>query len=247
MSNGVTDGAARAIDSTNPRGRSPEEIQRGIRETRMQLDNTLDAIQQRLSPGGIADELVDYVRSSGANEFAHNLNESVKRNPIPVALMGVSLAWLMWSGREGQHYEADHIGDSHAMRHRLDEASDSAREQAAKVREGTRQGIRQARNSFESLMREQPLLLGALGVAAGAALGAMLPSTRQEDELMGEASEQLGEAAKQQMHLQLRKGKRVAEAASDAAMEQVQDAEQAQARSEDGLDSENIYPPTPGL
>jgi ElaB/YqjD/DUF883 family membrane-anchored ribosome-binding protein len=279
MSNEQTGGVARAVESTNPDGRSPEEIQQGIRQTRMQLDSTLDAIQQRLSPGSMADEAIRYMRGSGANEFARNLSESVKRNPLPVALMGVSMAWLMWSGREGQQYPASHLGDSHDMRDRLGEVGDSAREQAerlkegvsqqgarlkegvrqgaeqaARVREGARQGAEQVRDSFETMLRDQPLLLAALGVAAGAALGALLPPTRQEDELMGEASEELGETAKQQMHLQLRKGKRVVEAASDAAKEEVQDTGQ-QAQNEDGYqaqrradgaDGEDVYP-TPGL
>lgn len=265
MSNGRTDGTARVIESTNPNGRSPEEIQESIRQTRLQLDDTLNAIQQRLSPGSLADEAVRYMRGSGANEFAHNLNESVKSNPIPVALMGVSLAWLMWSGREGQH-EASQFDDRHSVRHRLGETGESARERAARVREGTREqaarvregareqamrvregawhGAEQARNSFETMLREQPLLLGALGVAVGAALGALLPATRQEDELMGEASERLGETMKQQMHLQLRKGKRVAEAAGEAAREEVQNTGY-QERA-DGADSEDVYP-TPGL
>jgi hypothetical protein len=41
------------------------------------------------------------------------------------------------------------------------------------------------------LIDEQPLILGALGIAVGAALGASLPRTRQEDRLMGEARDEL--------------------------------------------------------
>jgi hypothetical protein len=45
---------------------------------------------------------------------------------------------------------------------------------------------RRAREGFNSLMEEQPLILGALGIALGAAIGAALPSTEQEDRMMGE-------------------------------------------------------------
>jgi hypothetical protein len=46
---------------------------------------------------------------------------------------------------------------------------------------------RRAREGFNSLLEEQPLMLGALGIALGAAIGAALPSTESEDRMMGEA------------------------------------------------------------
>lgn len=42
------------------------------------------------------------------------------------------------------------------------------------------------RDGFDSLMQDQPLLVGAIGVALGAALGALLPHTEAEDRLLGE-------------------------------------------------------------
>ena len=40
--------------------------------------------------------------------------------------------------------------------------------------------------SFSELLQEQPLLLGLLGIGLGAAIGAALPSTQKENELLGE-------------------------------------------------------------
>jgi hypothetical protein len=40
--------------------------------------------------------------------------------------------------------------------------------------------------SFQNLFEEQPLIVGALGVALGAAIGAALPRTEQEDRILGE-------------------------------------------------------------
>jgi hypothetical protein len=48
-----------------------------------------------MSPGQLIDEVLDYVKSSGGGEYAANLGNAVKANPIPMALMGVSMAWLM--------------------------------------------------------------------------------------------------------------------------------------------------------
>jgi Protein of unknown function (DUF3618) len=47
--------------------------------------------------------------------------------------------------------------------------------------------------SFIDFCRSEPLVLGSMGVAIGAALGALLPPTQTEDYLMGEKSDRLKE------------------------------------------------------
>ncbi len=71
------------------------EIEQEIAQDRQRIEERLDAIQQRMSPGQLVDEALAYVKSSGGGEYASNLGFAVKNNPIPLALMGVSLAWLM--------------------------------------------------------------------------------------------------------------------------------------------------------
>ncbi|HEX5515609.1 MAG TPA: DUF3618 domain-containing protein [Gammaproteobacteria bacterium] len=311
MNNELNRGGRYDSTSMDPAGRSPEEIEQEIRQTRSQMDNTLDAIQQRLSPGYLMDEAFRYLRYGGGNEFVHNFNESIKRNPVPMALMGVSLAWLMMSGREGRYApdraESSHLGErlggiasrlgsaastgreklagaresisstGGGMGERAGQASDTLREQASHLRlsareqasrlseqasrlsDRARHSAERARGGFDTMLREQPLLLGALGIAVGAALGALIPPTREEDELMGEASDRLTREAKQQAHLQLRKGKKIAEAAGEAASHAAED----QARRQQGGEqqqpqagqqvppaeqvSRQSVPPTPGL
>jgi hypothetical protein len=46
------------------------------------------------------------------------------------------------------------------------------------------------------LIAEQPLLCGALGVALGAAIASLLPRTSTEDELMGDVSDSVKNAAR---------------------------------------------------
>jgi hypothetical protein len=58
--------------------------------------------------------------------------------------------------------------------------------------EGASQAGVQARSlgsRTTSYLQEQPLLLGALGVVAGAALGLLLPSSRSERRMLGKARE----------------------------------------------------------
>ncbi|MBW6425408.1 DUF3618 domain-containing protein [Rhizobium sp. XQZ8] len=71
------------------------EIEREIEADRRRIEEKIDAIQQRMSPGQIVDEALAYVKSSGGGEYVANLGNAFKNNPIPLALMGVSLAWLM--------------------------------------------------------------------------------------------------------------------------------------------------------
>jgi ElaB/YqjD/DUF883 family membrane-anchored ribosome-binding protein len=53
-----------------------------------------------------------------------------------------------------------------------------------------------ARQGLGWLMREQPLVLGAIGLALGAAVGALLPGTEAEDRMMGETRDAMAERAK---------------------------------------------------
>ncbi len=56
---------------------------------------------------------------------------------------------------------------------------------------------RQADRGLRWVLREQPLLLGALGLVLGAAFGALVPGTEAEDRLMGDAREDLMDQARE--------------------------------------------------
>ncbi|WP_271899694.1 DUF3618 domain-containing protein [Candidatus Phyllobacterium onerii] len=87
------------------------EIQRDIESDRRRIEERIDAIQEKMSPGQLIDEVLGYVKSSGGGEYAANLGSAIKANPIPMALMGVSLAWLM-TGQNSQWTNADKARDS---------------------------------------------------------------------------------------------------------------------------------------
>jgi ElaB/YqjD/DUF883 family membrane-anchored ribosome-binding protein len=70
------------------------------------------------------------------------------------------------------------------VREKASELTDEARQRALEMSHRVQEQTRR-------LIDEQPLILGALGIAVGAALGASLPRTRQEDRLMGEARDEL--------------------------------------------------------
>jgi X-X-X-Leu-X-X-Gly heptad repeat protein len=86
----------------------------------------------------------------------------------------------------------DGMSDSlHDARERFDDMRDSLGERAHQAGDAVRHTAQSAQQSFEHMLREQPLAVAAIGIAAGALLGALLPNTRQEDEWLGRSSDQL--------------------------------------------------------
>lgn len=292
------------MSGTDPGDKSSAQIEREVEQTRNNVADTLDTLRHKLQPGQMVDQVVgqvsDYVRSSGGTEFVRNLGASVRDNPLPVALIGAGIAWLLMSGgkpapRYSYDYEDDYgeprrIGSAGRVRMGMNDAISGTRqflgdaaeaagdmasrakaavtdaasrassavsdvvveassavggaveqarstvgdaasrlastgsdvaERTGEATDGVRRtvrsyadqasdyaedGVRRMRSqmparSIEQIAEAQPLVFGALGLALGAALGAVLPKTDAEDRLMGEARDQvasrLGDTARE--------------------------------------------------
>ena len=83
-------------------GSGVEEIERDLSGTRARLDTTIDALRRRLAPGEMADRAIAYAGGSGGGAFGRNLVGTVRGHPVPVALLGLGLAWLMLADRRGR-------------------------------------------------------------------------------------------------------------------------------------------------
>ncbi len=77
--------------------RTPDEIERDIERERSQLGSKVDELQNRLSPEGILREVGRGLSDHG-QDIGEAITQSVKRNPVALALTGIGLAWLV-SGR----------------------------------------------------------------------------------------------------------------------------------------------------
>ena len=81
----------------------------------------------------------------------------------------------------------------------------SMREKAGDMTNTAREQWERARGGMDHLVNEQPLALGAIGLAIGAILGAAAPRTRMEEQTLGQASRNLAEKAKEMGSQQLDK------------------------------------------
>jgi ElaB/YqjD/DUF883 family membrane-anchored ribosome-binding protein len=81
---------------------------------------------------------------------------------------------------------SDHLGSTtESLRHSAHDARDQLHTQTA-----------QLKGQFNSALKDQPLVIAAIGIALGAVLGAAIPSSRKEDQLMGSTSDKLTSSVK---------------------------------------------------
>jgi ElaB/YqjD/DUF883 family membrane-anchored ribosome-binding protein len=93
------------------------------------------------------------------------------------------------------------------VKHAVSDATDRARETMDDVTERTREAAtraqrqigrytRQATSQLQYWMEHNPLAVGAVAMAVGAAVGLALPETRREHQLMGDARDRVVDNAK---------------------------------------------------
>ena len=108
------DDAARGVDKDTDEDPRTREIRKDIAQTREQMSETIEAIQERLTPGYIATqatETVKNVASRKAQQMANTAGDAadyvmessfiqtLRSNPVPTALVGIGAAWLLLKGR----------------------------------------------------------------------------------------------------------------------------------------------------
>lgn len=86
--------------------RDMRDIESALDKNRTNIDHTLDRLGQKFSPGELFDQAWRYARSKNADGTTSRLKETIVRNPLPIVLLGVGLAWLALAGRDGSVPEA---------------------------------------------------------------------------------------------------------------------------------------------
>jgi hypothetical protein len=239
-----------ASESSDDYEENTEQLRAGIEDTRTEMSETINEIQERLSPERLMGQMKETVREAtigkvekamdkvgetiaevtepareamgragtAIKETGMSVGNSMWRNPIPVALIGVGLGWLMvrrYRGSGGD-YEMPGTRPRTRLNIRTDQTEygattgplDQVKETASELANrstnalsnlGTKakDGASAIGTRFGQVLRDNPLAVGAVAVAAGTAVGLVLPSTRFEKEYVGEASEKLVDKAQE--------------------------------------------------
>nr|WP_306263609.1 DUF3618 domain-containing protein [Pararhizobium sp. IMCC3301] len=316
--------------------RTPKEIEREIESQRSELTSNLEGLQDKFSIDTLVRQISDQFREHGG-DLGRSISDQAKANPIPLALTGIGLAWMMFghglkSASSSGYSSAEEdfrrsrldqgrpytppvrpvvnydTGPSWAREQHDDESSiagrlsdratsvkDSASQRADAVRAGVTSAAASASNSVsnagssvadaassagstiashaksvrssiaeagsriaegtETLTEEgrqrvvaarrkalemrrntarsisqgtdaaadfydrQPLVIGALALAVGAALGGALPRTKTEDGLMGSQSDMLYDEAERIFKEEKSKAMEVAKSVKNEVMD----------------------------
>ena len=227
--------AGTTASETDDPNRRTREIRAEIEQTREEMSETIDAIQEKLRPGNVVAEAKDRVKSAAtervrqmadsASETAQNAYEQTRQmagqfvegarsNAIPAAMICLGTAWFLidryrnnrstdyrrWRSASERTPEYSGSGDyyratpapAYGRRH---EAEGGLSETASELRERTMRTGRRARNQFQRLLNENPLIVGAAAVAVGCAVGMALPETERENEWLGETRDNVVDKA----------------------------------------------------
>ena len=217
-----TNVAGRALedtrDETTDMDQRTRQIRSDIEETRADMSETIEAIQDRLNPSNVVANATESVKSAATQrvrdmaetatetaqqaidytrERASEAMGTARQNSIPLALIGVGAAWLLTNRSRGGSQASR--GSGYAT---VNEGRDSDREspgrrdswgyaEASQPVTTVRRMGRRRQNQLLRMIDENPLLVGAGALMLGAAFGLAVPETDSENEWMGNARDRL--------------------------------------------------------
>jgi len=185
-----------------------------------------------------------------AQSASTDIRSLIQHNPIPAALAGIGLAWLWMKrssaapigyGRSDYGYASYNAGSSTGgpmagMTDTAQQLASDAQQKATQVVDQTQQiassiagraentagQMQDTTMSIAEGISANPIALGALGLALGAAAALILPETEQEDQLLGEARNRVMGRVQNAAGETVEKVQRVAAEARQTAMREAQ-------------------------
>jgi ElaB/YqjD/DUF883 family membrane-anchored ribosome-binding protein len=231
----------------------PAAIRAEIEQTRVEMAETIDALQHKLDPQRIVDEAKQTVHDATVGKVTTMVNTVTDRvsdvgeqvqdqaqqavmyvrdNPVPALLIGAGITWLLMRSRSGRtSYGGSRYGGPRYGERRYEEPrykeprykesetgwTSGVSDAAASVQQRVTQYGRRAETTLERWLRENPLTVGTVALAAGAIVGLSLPRTQTEDAWMGEARDTLVERAQETAQQAVEKVSDVAEQVQESA------------------------------
>jgi ElaB/YqjD/DUF883 family membrane-anchored ribosome-binding protein len=236
------DEATNQISAAADSDENPEQIRAGIEDTRAEMSQTINEIQERLSPEHLMGQAKEAVRDATigkvesvvetvsetisevtepARQMAGRAGNAIKevgttvadkiwKNPIPVALIGLGVGMLVVRNfsnggtttaprpslpNRRSNYALGDVGNAGDLRQTQQSMGASTlnqvKETATDLASRAKDSASAVSTRFGEVLRENPLAVGAVAVAAGTAIGLVLPSTRLESEYIGDTGEKI--------------------------------------------------------
>ncbi|HYP88570.1 MAG TPA: DUF3618 domain-containing protein [Polyangiaceae bacterium] len=230
--------------------KSSDDLRAEVEQTRERLSREVEAIGTKLSPEHIKTEAKRVIKDKvdrGEQQIrqkvgtaADSVSSFVGENPIPLALIGAGLGWLLYNARSKQgergaqmnyaaygrsevwddfgndssrggssavrgverklHQLRDKVRDgAETVKHSASEKANFARQKVNQLEHAAHDELDRARDVATNTFAEQPLLLGAVALGVGIAVGLGLPATESENHLVGQYRDKLVSRAKDQL------------------------------------------------
>ena len=195
--------------------KSSEEAEREVEASRSELNRTMEALKDRMTPGQLFDEAMRMSGGAGQQIMAKFLDQA-KANPMPLAVMGVGLAWLMTSNNRPPGYResrsfapADGSGmtyydtgaDGEGLTDKLSDAMSDAGDRAADMAGSARDALSGAAGSARSALSSASDTArsrmhdgaGALSDAASGAARSAKDAAQRVGSVAGDAAQKASE------------------------------------------------------
>jgi ElaB/YqjD/DUF883 family membrane-anchored ribosome-binding protein len=154
--------------------RSPEQIERDITDLRARISHTLDAVQHKLSPGEVLDQVLSYTKEEGG-AMVEGCARAVRRNPLPAAVAGLGLAWLLYASNQPDEEPPVKVVIADEPRAHLKErAGEAAKEQAAAGAAWSRSQAERAAEAGIDYVKRNPMGATVIALGLGAIIGGLL-------------------------------------------------------------------------
>jgi ElaB/YqjD/DUF883 family membrane-anchored ribosome-binding protein len=199
--------ATPGFDENRDDRREPEDLQREADAIRADMDRTLNALERKLSPRQLLDRSLTYMQENGG-DVLQKIGATVNKHPLPLLLTSAGLIWLAAASRSSSRRRWDtpstapRSGDFDAtsqsfgsssgqvgsgLKARANRTLDATRQRASRTLGATRERTQELGQNLNSLVREQPLVCGAVALAVGAIVGAAFPASAYERNLVARA------------------------------------------------------------
>jgi ElaB/YqjD/DUF883 family membrane-anchored ribosome-binding protein len=152
---------------------SPDQIERDITDLRARISHTLDAVQDKLSPGEVLDQVLSYAKDEGG-AVVEGCVGAMRRNPLPAAVAGLGLAWLLYANNRPQQEPPVQVVIAEDRRRLKERAAEVAKEQAEASLAWSRSQAERACEAGVDYVKRNPIGAAIIALGLGAIVGGLL-------------------------------------------------------------------------